>query len=106
MAKALSLGHCRLLLSVHRGLVGGFQAHDASHGCGQHSGVRWSGRQLLHWQPHRAVRVHAGAACWEWLVLGVEAYGALPVAKVGYGARVGVVQEIWRHCYSIGATAA
>lgn len=36
--------------------------------------------------------------CWQWLVLGVEAYGALPIAKVGDGARVGMVQEVWRYC--------
>ena len=44
--------------------------------------------------------------CWQWLVLGVEAYGALPVAKVGDGARVGMVQEVWRHCHSVGAASA
>lgn len=44
--------------------------------------------------------------CWQWLVLGVEAYGALPIAKVGDGARVGMVQEVWRYCHSVGATSA
>lgn len=49
LAKALSLRHRRLLLSVHGGLVRGrLQAHDACHGGRQHSWVRGTRRQLLH----------------------------------------------------------
>lgn len=49
LAEALSLGHRRLLLSVHGGLVRRrLQAHDTRHGGGQHPRVRGPRRQLLH----------------------------------------------------------
>lgn len=42
--------------------------------------------------------------CRQRLVLCVQADGALPVAQVGYGARVSVVQEVRGHCHAVGAS--